>query len=240
MQKSSGSAVRRVKEDSFTLIELLVVIAIIAILAAILLPALQSARARGISANCISSIGQLAKTTLLYANDNDGWKPNGSGSDFGVYSPLAKYFKRKNSAKASAAKTPYYGREQIEHFWCPGKYDNPRITTDTTMEVFYAFPGCFTDANMNFKISKVRKPGQKYMFLECSYSRSKSTGSLRYENPYHAFPHPANKAMNVAFWDGHTENLPFQLPNFSVKAITNNDKNAERSLVNPVHYDAIL
>ncbi len=239
MQKCSASAVRRVKESSFTLIELLVVIAIIAILAAMLLPALQSARARGVSANCISSIGQMGKMTLLYASDNDDWKPNGSWSDHGVWSVLLKYFGRKNSEKASVGKTPYYGREQVPAFWCPGKYDNPRTTKDSTQDIFYVGPRGFSEANYNFKIAKVKKPGQKYMYLECSFT-SDSVGTLRYEDKRHAFPHPKEKAMNVAFWDGHTANVLFQLPNFSPSAIANADKNVDRALVSPIHYDALL
>ena len=60
-------------KSAFTLIELLVVIAIIAILAAILLPALNSARERGRSADCISMRKQLFIALSTYSEDNEDY-----------------------------------------------------------------------------------------------------------------------------------------------------------------------
>ena len=63
----------KTNKDCFTLVELLVVIAIIAILAAILMPALSQARERGKSADCLSNIRQLGVANTLYSDFNDGY-----------------------------------------------------------------------------------------------------------------------------------------------------------------------
>jgi prepilin-type N-terminal cleavage/methylation domain-containing protein/prepilin-type processing-associated H-X9-DG protein len=59
------------RTDGFTLIELLVVIAIIAILMAVLMPALKRAREQGQRAACLNNLKQLQLAWILYADDND-------------------------------------------------------------------------------------------------------------------------------------------------------------------------
>ncbi len=70
------------RAEAFTLIELLVVVAVIAILAALLLPALARAKEEGRRANCISNLRQLTICWEMYADDNQGVLPPNNWIDY--------------------------------------------------------------------------------------------------------------------------------------------------------------
>jgi len=102
----------------FTLIELLVVIAIIAILAAMLLPALKSARDRGKTANCMTNSKQMGQAMLHYSND---WDSN--------FIPYNKDMASLDSRGGKAAWSYLlFGNDYLpaKSFICPGMRDSER------------------------------------------------------------------------------------------------------------------
>ena len=128
---------KKPRQSGFTLVELLVVIAIIAILAALLLPALASAKERGKRAVCISNLKQIGVNSLMYANDfNDIFEAAALNSGWNIQNPIQMNAVMVAQAKGLGFNSNSVSRTSIStspSIWtCPNRPTLPAFTNSTT------------------------------------------------------------------------------------------------------------
>ena len=159
---------------AFTLIELLVVIAIIALLLAILIPALGRAKEAGKRAVCLSSLKQLGMAFVLYAGDNDDKIVS---SDVGVpgFSPTWVN-KVWASGWSTGAQLPEYEQidgiksgalwdyaNTIDIYNCPTGYRGEMLT----YAMVISMNGRSVDGSPSFKkLSQIRSTSERLVFID--------------------------------------------------------------------------
>jgi prepilin-type processing-associated H-X9-DG protein/prepilin-type N-terminal cleavage/methylation domain-containing protein len=207
----------------FTLIELLVVIAIIALLAAMLLPALSKAKEAGRRAACMSDLRQLAVAIAIYTQVNEDTLPNmydGGGVGGGGNSGLNGWMYFSNFGGPATfmpergSLYPHLASKDV--FKCPS--DRARTGNSFSMNASLASSTPIAGFHSGKAESAVRAPSSTLLVLEEAAPEhpDKSSNDGYFDPRNDKVTRRHNEGANFAFCDGHvaySRKTSIQYPN---------------------------
>jgi len=217
IEKKTGGQKMKKKKTGFTLIELLVVIAIIAILAAMLLPTLERARAQARMAVCLSNLKQIGLAVHLYVEDNNGyfWGPTvwANTSTWGTRDTTMPLYVLLQQGYIKGTMTYDASNRLGGASGIPCCPDVKQVTRNYYYPADYGYNYYLGQNTAPFyqKLARVRNPSRTLLFFESSYgyrhAKADVWGNTVVNESYGR--HQDLPILNALFVDGSAKGLTY-------------------------------